>query len=175
MRAFPITIALVSLGLFGHGCGYTVLRHESALTSDQTARNPDLVLTRVLAWTHQIPNHTVEHFPQETTSFIFTIHNLGTSPFVGSMLVFYADNRADIEAHRYPLYGEARTASLNVGDSIIVQAQQIGRWYRAGAHLAFLLRTDKSEQPGSFPPRLFGADPIPELSYDNNLTEFTVP
>ncbi len=174
MRAFPI-IALVSLSLISDGCRYTVLRHESAPPSNQNADKPDLALTRVLAWTHQVPGESVEHLPQETTSFIITIYNLGTSPFVGSVLVAYADNRADIDAHRYPLYGEVRPASLNVGDSIVVRAQQIGQWYQAGAHLAFLLRTDKFEPPGHNPLRLFGADPIPELSYDNNFTEFSVP
>ena len=178
VRVFVYAVFLISIQGILAGCGYTILERpvndKPPCPKNGNVNLPDLSIEDISATMHQVPGKTVEQFPENMTTFVITIRNVGSAPFHGSILINYADNERDMKSMSYPLHGEIQILALQVGDSTFVRIEKLG-WCKPGTHLIFVLRTDTYPLHTFDPIYYFAREPVCELSYDNNVADFIVP
>jgi len=178
VRVCICAVFLISVQGILTGCGYTILERgandKPPCSNNGNVNLPDLSIEDISATMHQVPGFTVEHLPENVTTFVITIRNVGTAPFHGSILINYADNEKDIRSKSYPLHGEIQILALQAGDSTFVRVDKPGRC-KPGTHLVFVLRTDTFPPHTYDPIYYFAREPACELSYDNNVADFIVP
>jgi hypothetical protein len=134
---------------------------------------PDLAILDITA--NEFPSRTIGHYETPPgTRFLIRILNFGPGSFDGSVGIRFTYYLHDISDNTFPGLGGLRNTGLQVGDTTTITIEH-GIPYPPQIPIRFLLLTDAYPLHTYEPVYWFGREPVPEVSLENNIAEFTPP